>query len=215
MKQESINIKRIKFIKLVCLLLITIVTFFNISCTKEEQGTIDNVDYTIFPNEMKGLIKDKKIYVTSIGQDSEMIKFQYITLEQQKLFEYTIDSFLEADMIEDNSVVFVFVGCSIKTLTENGTTLDEEMKRAEDILDACINKNIKVIAIHTGGEARRGSTSDRFIEKMFASSDFNIYVEAGNFDGFISNISNKNNKPTYQITTNKELTDVVNLLYGD
>lgn len=209
------NTRKTRLIKIICLLLIGLVTLLNTSCKKEEQNTNQDVDYTVFPDEVKGMIKDKNIYITSIGQDAEMIKFQFMILEQQTLFEYTIDSFLDAKDVEDNSIIFVFVGCSIKTLTENGTTLDEEMERAEKILEARLDKNLKVIAIHTGGEARRGSTSDRFIEKMFANSDFNIYVEDSNFDNFISNIAYANSVPTYQITTNKELTEVVNLLYGE
>lgn len=210
------NIKTNKFFKLICLIILLFNITLLFSCSKKDQvPNHPDVDYTVFPTEVNGIIKDKKIYVTSIGQDSEMIKFQLSTLEKQTLFEYTIDSFLDANNVEEGSVVFLFVGCSIKALTESSVTLEDELERANEFASLSKNKKITLIVIHAGGNARRGSTSDSFIKLMFSNSTFNVFVESGNFDNYLSNLSIDNNIPCYQIASSLSLSDVVVKLYGD
>ncbi len=210
------NIKRTNLIKIVCSIIIVLFSLFGSSCTKpDEEPNFINQAYLEFPQEMEGLIKDKLIYVTSIGQDSQMIKFQISTLEKQDLFEYNIDTFLDINKVEEGAVVFVFVGCSIKSLSESGATLESEMDRAKGFVEACNNKKITLITIHAGGTSRRGSTSDSFIELMFSNSTFNIFVEAGNFDNFLTISASKNNVPCYQIPNSISLKETVIRLYGD
>lgn len=210
------NTRKYNLKKIVCFLLIITCLLFICSCSNNKNNNdLVNYDYHVFPSEMEGIIKDKKVYVTSIGQDAEMIKFQLSTLEKQNLFEYTIDSFLDANTVLDDSVVFAFVGCSIKGLSESGTTLEEELDRANSFVNLYKNNKITLIVIHAGGNARRGSTSDSFIELMFSNSNFNIFVESGNFDNFLSDTSINNNVKCYQINNYLNMKDVVNKLYGD
>lgn len=209
------NIRKIKTCKFIFIILFVVICSLQFSCKKEDVKPMVNIVNDQFPDDFKGYIKDKKIYITSIGQDAEMIKFQITTLEKQELFEYTIDSFLDADNVTSNSVVFIFVGCSIKALGESGVTLNDEMKRADAFIKKCQNNEISIIALHTGGVERRGSTSDQFISKIFSNSNLNIYVDKGNFDNMLSDISYRSNIPAYQISSLTALSDTLKMLYGD
>ena len=100
------NIRKFNLNKLICFIIICISCLSFISCNDNDKRTdiIPNTDYTVFPDEMKGILKNKNIYVTSIGQDSEMTKFEISTLEKQSEFTYTIDPFLKANTVEEESV---------------------------------------------------------------------------------------------------------------
>ena len=50
---------------------------------------------------------------------------------------------------------------------------------------------------------------------MFSNSDFNIFVESGNFDGFLTDTAKANNVKTYMIQNSLSLKDVVDKLYGE
>ena len=210
------NTNKNNFIKIICLIIISFSLLLFNSCSNQKDITNNpqTADYTVFPDEMEGIIKDKNIYVTSIGQDAEMIKFQLSTLEKQSLFDYTIDTFLNASDVKEGSVVFAFVGCSIKALSESSTSKEKETQRANEFIALKQKNDITLIVIHAGGNARRGSTSDSLIELMFSNSNFNIFVSSGNFDGFLTKISNDNNVMCYQIENSLSLKDTVEKLYG-
>ena len=82
------NIRKFNLNKLICLIIICLSFILISSCNndKERNDIVQTKDYTLFPDEMKGIIKDKNIYVTSIGQDSEMTKFELSTLTHQTKF---------------------------------------------------------------------------------------------------------------------------------
>ena len=211
------NTRKFNLFRLICLIIVCFSCMFITSCSEDnkQNENIPTSDYTIFPEDMKGILKDKNIYVTSIGQDAEMTKFELSTLDKQTKFTYTIDSFLNADTVKDESVIFAFVGCSLKALSDSGTTFDDELKRANDFIDIAKDESTTLIVVHAGGPARRGSTSDVLIELMFSNSDFNVFVESGNFDGFFTKSASTNNVKTYKIQNSLGLKDVVEKLYGE
>ena len=112
-------------------------------------------------------------------------------------------------------MVFVFVGCSVKALGESGTSIEDELERTSNFMKQLEKKKITMIGLHTGGQARRGSTSNQFIESVFSNSSFNIFVESGNFDGMLTSLSVENTIPCYQIINVTELINTMKLLSGD
>ena len=64
-----------------------------------------------------------------------------------------------------------------------------------------------MISWHLGGMSRRGTTSDRLIELVFAASDINIFVKSGNSDGLLAKISIENEVAMYQIATISAVTE--------
>ncbi len=186
----------------------------SVSCKKQPVSTsVTPGDFSTFPEEMKGLIKDKKIYLTSIGQSADMEHFIYIA-DELKLFSYSSDATYDATDIEEGSVLFAFVGCSIKGLEESGITIDEEKARASKLAKASKEHHFTLISFHLGGAARRGTTSDKMIGIMFASSTFNIFAVSGNADAFLSTTSTDNAVPCYSLETSYSLESPLKLMLG-
>ena len=57
------------------------------------------------------------------------------------------------------------------------------MARAKALLDAAAKKGVKVLIMHVGGEGRRGTLSDLFINAAAPYADGMIVVDGGNSDG--------------------------------
>lgn len=216
MKMESNNIRKYKIFYV---LLIIIICLFLISCKDNNKENItpdDKITYdnTIFPEEMKGALKDKKIYITSIGQSQDMTEYKEVVLDHTKYFEYEENSLLNAKDVEEGSCVLLFVGCSIKALAASELTIDDELSRAKDFVELVKNNKITLICFHIGGLSRRGATSDQFIKALFPYSSMNIYLDSGNSDNLLSSLSNDNNIPCYEISSKLALDRTTAILCG-
>ena len=68
---------------------------------------------------------------------------------------------------------------------------------------------LSVIAMHTGGEARRGELSDKFITPIFEKADYAIVVTSGDEDGLMSGICASKGIPMDGIKSISEVATVL------
>jgi len=208
------NIKRRTKNSFLFLLLVVLLSVFMFSCgdKKTDNNNFDTTDHSTFPLEYKGFLNNKKIYFTSIGQSYEYDSFVTNIMEKSFEIDYTADNLLESTTVSEGSVVFLFIGGSVKTLAELSLTVDSELERLNGFVNLKKQGKISLICAHLGGERRRGTTSDNMINIGFSNSDFNIYVEEGNFDYLLSTLSTKNNIKCNSITRISEMKSVMTLL---
>ena len=184
------------------LILVMVFSCFLVSCKNDEKEPEHHTTYeSNIPSSFEGILKKKKLYITSIGQSFDMGNFMYYLeyLKEEYNFEYVDDSMLLANEVEDDAIVFIFVGCSIKALQESGLSLESEKTRANDFLRKRNEGKITIVSWHTGGNARRGATSDELISCVLGGSDLFIYAKGGNEDYFLSDTAINNNVPLYEI----------------
>lgn len=131
--------------------------------------------------------------LTSVGQsaDVEMIK----ALMDNAGISYTMDKLVKADGLGDAKTLILAVGGSSKGLGAAGIDADDELSRTTDLIDAAKENGISIIAMHIGGENRRGELSDKFITPSLENADYIIAVEEGNNDGLFTDIASKNSIP--------------------
>ncbi|MFA5719815.1 MAG: DUF6305 family protein [Acholeplasmataceae bacterium] len=178
------------------------------SCKK--QPTIDPIDTSVFPNTFLSVFEGRELYVTSFGQsiDIEDLTRQLDALE----ITYHRNNYLEVNDISKDAVLILAIGCSIKGLQEAGTSVGAESERAQEIINQKEAKNLTVIAFHIGGVERRGNTSDGLINTIMSNTDFNIVYKQGDYDGFISKISSKQNIPMYSYEFPSQLLSTIKKL---
>lgn len=126
--------------------------------------------------------------LTSVGQsaDVEMIR----VLMNRAQLEFTMDALVEAeDLSEEYGTLVIAIGGSSKGLGAAGISAEAEMDRAEALIDRAHDLDMAIIAVHVGGQARRGALSDGFIELGVPAADYVIAVEAGDEDGLISDLA--------------------------
>lgn len=126
------------------------------------------------------------IALTSIGQspDSMMVK---VVLKKLGITPDT-DNLITADQLEGYSILIAVVGGSSKGLGAAGIDKDQENERSKALLETAREKGIKILIMHIGGEGRRGTLSDSFINTAVPFADELILVEGANQDGLFDTL---------------------------
>ncbi|MCF2596485.1 DUF6305 family protein [Pseudoflavonifractor phocaeensis] len=139
--------------------------------------------------EVAGLTEafaESPILVTSGGQSAD---YQMIGTVMGKLgMDYEINNLATSADLGDAKTLIVVVGGSSKGLGAAGIDADGELARLEELMAGAKDAGLSIIAMHTGGEARRGDLSDKFITPVFEKADYAIVVSAGDEDGLMSGI---------------------------
>ena len=157
--------------------------------------------------EVKGLegpIAESPILLTSVGQsaDVEMVK---VMMDKGGLSPETNSLATEADLGDSKTLVRA-IGGSSKGLGAAGIDANQELERVNKLIAAADEKGMTIIALHIGGEARRGDLSDKFVAPSFEKADYAIVVADGNKDGLMSDLASKAGIPMDEVTT---MADVV------
>ncbi len=157
--------------------------------------------------EVKGLegpIAESPILLTSVGQsaDVEMVK---VMMDKGGLSPETNSLATEADLGDSKTLVLA-IGGSSKGLGAAGIDANQELERVNKLIAAADEKGMTIIALHIGGEARRGDLSDKFVAPSFEKADYAIVVADGNKDGLMSDLASKAGIPMDEVTT---MADVV------
>lgn len=127
------------------------------------------------------------VLMTSVGQSSDIAMADVLLNGRLGLDFGVAPQASVADLEGVNTLVLV-VGASAKGLGDAGLDADQEAARVQSLIDAAKAQNINIVALHTGGPARRGRLSDGFVEQSVIASDYVIVVAHGNEDGFFDTL---------------------------
>jgi hypothetical protein len=108
--------------------------------------------------------------------------------------------------------VIIAIGASLKGMGASGLTLDTEAARLKKIIEYCKQKKILVMAVHIGGESKRGapgSDNERMIDAVAPLADYLVVTKDSNKDGRFTKIAKANNIPLTEIDFALGLVDVV------
>jgi len=153
------------------------------------------------------------LIITSCGQspDALMIKLLADQIRLDSVFEKT----LEPDQVEGFKTLIIGIGGSVKGLGEAGIDTDEEIGRVNRVIAKARSQGMLVIAMHTGGEPRRGDLADPFIHAAAPQVDFLVVRNDGNKDGLFTRIANDSNIPILYIEQTMEVKGVLEQLFAD
>ena len=160
--------------------------------------------------EVAGLTEafaESPILVTSGGQSAD---YQMIGTVMGKIgMDYQINNLATSADLGDAKTLIVVVGGSSKGLGAAGIDADGELARLAELIDGAKAAGLSVIAMHTGGEARRGELSDKFITPIFEKADYAIVVASGDEDGMMAGICANAGIPMDSIASISEVTTVL------
>ena len=159
------------------------------------------------PAETTGLTEafaESPILVTSGGQSAD---YQMIATVMGKVgMDYEVSNLATSADLGDAKTLIIVVGGSSKGLGAAGIDADGELARLEELMAGAKDAGLSLIAMHTGGEARRGDLSDKFITPIFEKADYAIVVTAGDEDGLRAGICANNSIPMDAIASISEVT---------
>lgn len=181
---------------------------------KEEEGAaqpnVQDEQQPVAGGEVTGLSEafaEAPILLTSGGQSAD---YQMIGTVMGKLeMDYEMNNLATSADLGDAKTLVVVVGGSSKGLGAAGIDADGEIARLDELISAAKEQGLAVIAMHTGGSARRGELSDKFIAPVFDYADYAIVVAAGDEDGKLSGICADKGIPMDSIDSISAVTTVL------
>ncbi len=113
------------------------------------------------------------------------------------------------------AVVFA-IGASLKGMGASGLTLDSEEARIKKVLDLCKQKKIFVMAVHIGGESKRGpagSDNERMIDAVAPYADYLVVTKDSNKDGRFTKLAQSKKIPLAEIEYALGLVEIVKQVF--
>lgn len=151
--------------------------------------------------------------LTSIGQSADVDIVA--TLCERAGVEVQTDATISADALTaDTKTLLLAVGGSSKGLGAAGIDENQELERTNTLLSKAEELGITVVAMHTGGSARRGTLSDAFIQPAFAAADIAVVVSEGDSDGFMAGILAENSTPSAFVEQAADCLATLQTLFG-
>ena len=197
--------------KIISLLLACLMALSMVACgEKAETPATPDAPQNGTATEVTGLSEafaESPILVTSGGQSAD---YQMIATVMGKVgMEYTTNNLATSADLGDAKTLIVVVGGSSKGLGAAGIDADGELDRLTELLDAADANGLNIIVMHTGGTARRGDLSDKFITPVFGYADYAIVVAAGDEDGLMQGICASKSIPMDLIGSISEVATVL------
>ena len=133
------------------------------------------------------------LVITSCGQSSDA--FTVSLFSRRARLEHSYTPMLTAADLRGVRTLVVVVGGSVKGLAEAGTDQATELERVGRVLAEARRGGVTIVGVHVGGESRRGSVSDPFINLVVPQVNHLIVTEPGNRDGLFTRASRTHRIP--------------------
>lgn len=151
------------------------------------------------------------LMITSCGQspDALMIK---LLCDQVKL-PHSFEKTLEPKQLKGYKTLIIGIGGSVKGLGEAGINTDDEIARVDRVIEEARRQKMLIIAMHTGGQPRRGDLADPFIHAAAPKADFLVVRNDGNKDGVFTRIAENGKIPIVYIEQTMEVKDLLSEMF--
>jgi hypothetical protein len=140
----------------------------------------------------------RPVLVTSIGQSSDIVVVKALLNTQLKLDLAVKPLAQPADLAGLRGLIMV-VGASAKGLGAAGLDMPKETARTLELIKAAHEQKIPILALHTGGEARRGKTTNDLIALVVPEADHVVVVASGNKDRIFHTLAEKKGIPVVEV----------------
>jgi len=142
--------------------------------------------------------------ITSAGQSAEGL--QASVLAKKAEIKADLVKFATGEDLENHKTLILVLGASMKGLGAAGLDTNKEKERIVQLLGEAKKKNIPILCLHIGGEARRGQLTDEMIGEYLPSARAAIVVKSGNKDGIFTKICKEKKIPLIEV---EKILDVV------
>jgi hypothetical protein len=150
--------------------------------------------------------------LTSIGQSSDVAIVKVLLNTQLKL-NLDYKPIAQPSDLAGVKTLVVVLGASTKGLGAVGLDMDKETARTKALLKAARDQGVKIIAMHTGGESRRGKTSNDLIALVVPEADYAVVVASGNKDKLFNQLAGKRGIPVVEVEKISAAGEAVKAVY--
>lgn len=136
--------------------------------------------------------------LTSVGQSADIVIVKVLLNTQLKL-GLEVKPLAQPGDIAGTKTLVVVVGASSKGLGAAGLDMEKEIARARALLKAAKAQGTQILVMHTGGEPRRGKTTNDLIDIVVPEATYVVVVAAGNKDKYFTTLAAKTNTPVSEV----------------
>ena len=152
--------------------------------------------------------------ITSVGQSSDIAIIKALLNTKLKLGLDVNPVAKPSDFAGAKTLVIV-IGASTKGLGAAGIDMDQEMNRTKTLLKTAREQGVRILAMHVGGEARRGKSTNDLIELVVPESQHVVVVSTGNKDKFFNTLSAKGGIALTEVPSLAAAGDAVKSLFKE
>jgi len=152
--------------------------------------------------------------ITSVGQSSDIAVVKVLLNTKLKLGLEVKPLAQPADLAGLKTLIVV-VGASTKGLGAAGLDMDQEIARTRALLKAAHQQGVRVLAMHTGGESRRGRTTNDLLSLVVPESDRVVVVAGGNKDGLFQELAGDGGPAVVEVDSLAAAGDAVRVAFTD
>lgn len=152
--------------------------------------------------------------LSSIGQASDIAVVKVLLNTKLKL-GLDVKPLLQPAELVGQKLLVVVVGASTKGLGAAGLDIEKEATRARALLEAAHTQGIGIIALHTGGQSRRGKTTDDLITLVVSKADYTVVMAGGNKDRIFNNAAAGRGTPVVEVGSLAAVGDAVRSVVKD
>lgn len=165
------------------------------------------------------------ILLTACGQcpDTSTMK---VVLQKSKIPYDLVELATVQDIAKKKSsgtpykTLIILMGASLKGMGAAGISIEDEIKRTADLIDAAKRDKITIIGAHIGGMKRRAqgaavgdNTDELSIDAVAPKSDILLVLKEGNEDGRFTIIAKQKNIPVIEVEKNLDLFPALDKLF--
>ena len=150
--------------------------------------------------------------LTSAGQSAD-VQILKTLFDRSKVTAKTLPLAKPADLDGVKTLV-VAVGGSSKGLGAAGIDAEKEMARVKSLLARARELKIPVLAMHIGGESKRGDLSDGLYSLVAAAAVQVVVVKDGDKDGFLSKTAAANKVPLHAVEKLAAVMEPIKTIFG-
>jgi len=164
--------------------------------------------------------------LTSCGQSPGPVRLKIFMTRLKLDYDYNLMATAEDLAARKESgnpykTLIIVTGASLKGMGAAGVSVDDELKRTEDLIAEAKKQGITIIGSHIEGMARRsagataGDNSDELsIDAVCPNSDFMLIKAEGDSDGRFTTISKGKGIPMISFELNNEISPVLQKIFS-
>jgi len=112
-------------------------------------------------------------------------------------------------------VVFA-LGASLQGMSASGHTVESEVKRVTDLIQYCKQNRIFIVAVHAGGQSKRGapgSDNEKMIDAVAPFANYIVVAKDGNKDGRFTKLAQAKKVPLVEVDYALGVVDVLKKVF--
>ncbi len=165
------------------------------------------------------------ILLTACGQSPDTSTMK-VVIQKIKIPYDLVDLATVQDLAKKKSsgtpyrTIIILMGASLKGMGAAGISIEDEIKRTTELIDAARNDKITIIGAHIGGMKRRAqgaavgdNTDELSIDAVAPKSDMLLVLKEGNEDGRFTVIANQKKIPIIEVEKNLDLIPVIEKIF--